>query len=186
MRNIVISTHRKSEYKKIANASTESKSIVIENVTDKILAFLNEDDEDDIQEINSQINALTGLKLFLYHGPIRNVNIVNFDHITDVGPGNDNPDDTSNLNYFPYIELLDGKMGVFGKTWSMMFDHFYLKKIAANYFEECISEFKWKELPNEFATTKIIERWSVLKEKPFNSQSVDYDDFYKMLEDIWQ
>lgn len=75
---------------------------------------------------------------------------------------------------------------VFEQVWnyfSKKVEQLQLKKSKENYFNKCIAESKWEELPELFATPRINEKWNEIKEKPFDSQSPDYNDFYKLFED---
>jgi hypothetical protein len=77
---------------------------------------------------------------------------------------------------------------VFDKVWdyfSKKIVGLRLKKIQEKYFDECIKEGCWKEIPTDFQTITIINKWNELSKKTFDGQAEDYDDFYKMFEGIY-
>lgn len=77
--------------------------------------------------------------------------------------------------------------GVFNKVWSYFSKkvvQLHLRRIQEKYFNDCIEANRYKELPNDFQTITIINRWTELSNKAFDSQGIDYDDFYNMFEAI--
>ncbi len=124
-------------------------------------------------------------KIILYHGAFTGYENVKIFVGTD---GRATIEDSERWYYEKLFNAID-KWTIFDEVWnyfSKKVERLQLKKSQEVYFNECIAESKWKELPELFATPIIIEKWNELKAKSFDSQAPDYDVFYKLFEDTWQ
>ncbi len=190
MQNIIIATHEEEEYINFETISNKvSNSISLNINTDKIeltdngkrlIIYLNSLKNDSFT-IADDINKYDGAKIILFHQVPLPISVFPFD-VSSVA------NDSMDRDMYMKLFTANDKWSLFDTVWnyfSKKVERFQLKKSQEVYFNECIAESQWKELPEPFATHIIIEKWNELKAKSFDSQSADYDAFYKLVEDTW-
>lgn len=184
MRTIFIISHAPVEFTNFDGYDFEIKNITVTDNTNKILFAFNEDlTAEMIEQIKSQVVLNNKDTLILFHGEYDNFNLPA--SLFRINIGTNGYATIVDTPRWYYEKLLKNKLAAFDEVWSKFYKYI-LKSEGEKYFNECIAESQWKELPKQFATPIIIEKWNELNAKPFDSQALDYDAFYKLVEDTWQ